>query len=33
MEEESDQAFSPFVWGFVISISIVVGLILVSVLF
>lgn len=33
MEKESDQAFSPFVWGFAIAISIVIGVVLVSVLF
>ena len=33
MEKDLDQAFSPFVWAFVIAISIVIGLVLVSVLF
>lgn len=33
MEKESDQAFSPFVWSFVIAICIVIGLVLFSALF
>ena len=33
MEKKADQSFSIFVWGFVIAISIVIGLVLVSVMF